>query len=57
MGVCTSEGVILDFAGPYYISVDDLAFGHPTRHALPSLWMAAITRMLLDRCCVACQNK
>lgn len=26
-GIGMSDGVIHDFAGPYYISVDDLAFG------------------------------
>lgn len=26
-GIAMSNGVIHDFAGPYYISVDDLAFG------------------------------
>ncbi|BDA41133.1 Transmembrane protein 222 [Coccomyxa sp. Obi] len=32
MGICTSKGVTLDFAGPYFISVDNLAFGTPTRY-------------------------
>ncbi|KAG2394003.1 hypothetical protein C9374_003767 [Naegleria lovaniensis] len=32
MGIATSQGVIHDFAGPYYISVDDFAFGKPTRY-------------------------
>ena len=31
VGICTSNGVIFDFAGPFFISVDNLAFGHPTR--------------------------
>ncbi len=31
MGICTSKGVTLDFAGPYFISVDNLAFGTPAR--------------------------
>lgn len=35
MGVCTSEGVILDFAGPYFVSVDNLAFGRAARQFLP----------------------
>jgi len=26
-GICTSNGVIHDFAGPYYVSIDDFAFG------------------------------
>ncbi|XP_029115711.1 transmembrane protein 222-like [Scleropages formosus] len=32
MGICTSSGVIRDFAGPYLVSEDDMAFGKPTRY-------------------------
>eukprot|EP00192_Tetraselmis_astigmatica_P014863 CAMPEP_0117651212 /NCGR_PEP_ID=MMETSP0804-20121206/1969_1 /TAXON_ID=1074897 /ORGANISM="Tetraselmis astigmatica, Strain CCMP880" /LENGTH=165 /DNA_ID=CAMNT_0005457169 /DNA_START=18 /DNA_END=512 /DNA_ORIENTATION=+ len=32
MGVCASEGVILDFAGPYFVSRDSFAFGRATRY-------------------------
>ena len=32
MGMGTSEGVIRDFAGPYFVSEDDMAFGKPTRY-------------------------
>jgi hypothetical protein len=32
MGICYSTGVIRDFAGPYYVSEDDMAFGKPTRY-------------------------
>ena len=32
MGICTSEGVIHDFAGPYYVSVDNMSFGDPTKY-------------------------
>ena len=32
MGICTSSGVIRDFAGPYYVSEDSMAFGNPTRY-------------------------
>eukprot|EP00899_Mesostigma_viride_P003277 jgi/Mesvir1/12950/Mv05964-RA.1 len=31
IGICTSAGVILDFAGPYYVSYDNFAFGKPYR--------------------------
>lgn len=31
-GICDSEGVIWDFAGPYTIGTDDMAFGAPTRY-------------------------
>ncbi len=29
VGICTSEGIIHDFAGSYYVSVDDFTFGEP----------------------------
>ena len=32
MGIGTSEGVIRDFAGPYYVSEGDMHFGEPTRY-------------------------
>ena len=32
VGICLSSGIILDFAGPYYVAVDTLAFGNPTRY-------------------------
>jgi len=32
MGIATSDGVIHDFAGPYFVSEDDFAFGRPTRY-------------------------
>lgn len=32
MGIALSTGVIRDFAGPYYVSEDDMAFGNPTRY-------------------------
>lgn len=32
MGVCTSTGVIRDFAGPYFVSEDNMAFGKPTKY-------------------------
>ena len=31
-GICTSEGIIHDFAGPYFVSVDNMAFGNPTKY-------------------------
>ncbi|XP_016114808.1 transmembrane protein 222-like isoform X1 [Sinocyclocheilus grahami] len=31
MGICTSAGVIRDFAGPYFVSEDNMAFGKPTK--------------------------
>jgi len=32
MGIATSRGVIRDFAGSYYVSEDEMAFGWPTRY-------------------------
>ena len=31
-GICDSEGIIWDFAGPYTIGRDRMAFGNPTRY-------------------------
>nr|BAB30776.1 unnamed protein product [Mus musculus] len=31
MGICTSAGVIRDFAGPYFVSEDNMAFGKPAK--------------------------
>lgn len=31
-GICTTEGVINDFAGPYTVTVDNMAFGDPTKY-------------------------
>lgn len=32
MGIADSRGVIYDFAGPYTIGEDNMAFGRPTRY-------------------------
>lgn len=32
MGIATSGGVIRDFAGPYFVSEDNMAFGRPTKY-------------------------
>ncbi|XP_046389975.1 transmembrane protein 222 [Ischnura elegans] len=32
MGICTSKGIIRDFAGPYVVSEDRMAFGNPTKY-------------------------
>lgn len=32
VGVAMSNGVIRDFAGPYFVSEDNMAFGRPTRY-------------------------
>lgn len=32
MGIAMSNGVIRDFAGPYFVSEDNMAFGRPTKY-------------------------
>ncbi|MEQ2183222.1 hypothetical protein GOODEAATRI_030559 [Goodea atripinnis] len=32
MGICTSSGVIRDFAGSYFVSEDNMGFGRPTKY-------------------------
>jgi transmembrane protein 222 len=32
LGIGDSRGVIYDFAGPYYIGIDNLAFSRPIRY-------------------------
>jgi hypothetical protein len=31
-GICGSDGIIHDFAGPYTITIDNMAFGEPTKY-------------------------
>ena len=32
MGICYTNGIIRDFAGPYFVSEDNMGFGRPTRY-------------------------
>ena len=32
IGICLSSGIILDFAGAYYVAMDSLSFGAPTKY-------------------------
>ncbi|CAF0742381.1 unnamed protein product [Brachionus calyciflorus] len=32
MGICYTNGIIRDFAGPYFVSEDSMGFGRPTRY-------------------------
>nr|XP_016499493.1 PREDICTED: protein RTE1-HOMOLOG isoform X2 [Nicotiana tabacum] len=32
IGICREDGIILDFAGPNFVSVDNFTFGAPTRY-------------------------
>lgn len=45
MGIALSSGVIRDFAGPYYVSEDNMAFGRPTKYwqLKPALARGGIT--------------
>uniref|UniRef100_A0A6I8N969 Transmembrane protein 222 n=1 Tax=Ornithorhynchus anatinus TaxID=9258 RepID=A0A6I8N969_ORNAN len=52
MGICTSTGIIRDFAGPYFVSEDNMAFGKPAKYwkldpnkvyvSGPSAWDTAV---------------
>ena len=33
-GICGADGIIYDFAGPYYISKDDFAFGETHKYVV-----------------------
>ena len=37
VGICSSEGIIHDFAGPYFVSIDEMAFGNPTKYIMLDL--------------------
>lgn len=34
MGICTSKGIIRDFAGPFFVGTNHMAFGKPTRYLI-----------------------
>ena len=36
-GICESNGIIHDFSGPYYVSIDNMAFGNPTKFVILNL--------------------
>ncbi|KAJ8962563.1 hypothetical protein NQ318_000956 [Aromia moschata] len=72
MGIALSSGVIRDFAGPYFVSEDNMAFGSPTKYwqLQPSLarggisgWDAGITEAsdiyknrMHNLCCDNCHS-
>ncbi|CAG9836754.1 unnamed protein product [Diabrotica balteata] len=72
MGIALSSGVIRDFAGPYYVSEDNMAFGRPTKfwQLKPTLvkggvssWDAAVTEAsdiykgrMHNLCCDNCHS-
>ncbi|KAJ8022152.1 hypothetical protein HOLleu_39563 [Holothuria leucospilota] len=70
MGIATSTGIIRDFAGPYYVSEDDMGFGKPTRYwnlyredIKPSVWDSAVSdaseeykNRMHNLCCDNCHS-
>ena len=69
MGICSSKGVIYDFAGPYYIGEGDLAFGKTTRYlqlqpsCTADVWDDAVSRAnacyerkMHNICCQNCHS-
>ena len=34
VGICLSSGIILDFAGPYYVAMDAMSFGNPAKYLM-----------------------
>ena len=69
-GICSSEGLIHDFAGPYTVNIDDMAFGNPTKYVpldiLPSdseKWDESLVQadrryrqMMHNLCCNNCHS-
>lgn len=39
MGICTSKGVIRDFAGPYMVGEGRMAFGRPVKYWRLKPWL------------------
>jgi len=72
MGIAYSSGIIRDFAGPYFVSEDNMAFGRPTKYwqLKPSLarggiagWDAAVAEAseiyktrMHNLCCDNCHS-
>jgi len=56
-GICTSEGVIHDFAGPYYVSVDDFAFGNPHKYVMLNTEGTGIDRKSYDSAILKADQK
>ena len=40
MGIATSNGIIRDFAGPYTVSEDQMAFGRPMKYVVMDPFLA-----------------
>merc|ERR1712146_731715 len=47
-GIATSDGITHDFAGPYYVSEDSMAFGRPTKYVQLNPLRAATDTMDWD---------
>jgi hypothetical protein len=44
VGICRQDGVILDFAGPYFVNVDNFAFGAVARYVRLSREQVSLLR-------------
>lgn len=47
IGICREDGVILDFAGPNFVCVDNFTFGAPTRYIQLSKEQVELINMIL----------
>ncbi|KAI5061117.1 hypothetical protein GOP47_0023622 [Adiantum capillus-veneris] len=56
MGICREDGVILDFAGPYFVNVDNFAFGATVRYAQLSKLQCSFSSQIVDQVCSSSPN-
>ncbi|KAF4518680.1 hypothetical protein B566_EDAN002714 [Ephemera danica] len=56
MGIAMSSGIIRDFAGPYYVSEDDMAFGKPTKYWQLDPWQCVKGGTAHNLCCDNCHS-
>ena len=47
-GICGSDGVIHDFAGPYYVSEDDFAFGETHKYVQLEIAAGSVSKFNED---------
>lgn len=51
LGICREDGVILDFAGSYFIMVDSFTFGAPAKYLQLDLEECCFPQRLVDHSC------
>lgn len=56
MGICREDGVILDFAGPYFVNVDNFAFGATARYVQLRKMQCSFSSQLTDEMCATRPN-